>query len=435
MTITPILWTHFVCADGTSAIKIRHAYSEGNKKYQKYYPLNIYVLPGQWNGKRVKTDKHPNAVDINLKIIEIENTIEKECLNDRHVDIEKLINNIINPPAVKLIEVKAVQTVLEYCTSYIERCRAHKILHFKTKQILTEGYIKTFDTCLKRLQWYCDREKVNPTFQDITEDFHDQWMHFLRYEYKVEFKDKKLTRVGLSENSIAKTTISFKVMMEHSAKKDKLHTNLDYESFPATYHDADNIALTEEEINKIVNLDLSAKKDRYLIPEQERFTVAYNFLLRFNDSIRINKKNVFTEAGSHYLKMTTGKTKVPVIIPIMPRVYDILSKNKFVMRSISNQKTNDRIKIIGKMAYVDDDYTVSEVKHGKIKETVYKRYELITTHTTRRSAATNLYHAGVDLKAIQLMGGWKTLQQLEKYLKIDKMENAKKFASHAFFNR
>jgi site-specific recombinase XerD len=205
--------------------------------------------------------------------------------------------------------------------------------------------------------------------------------------------------------------------------------------FSVSYHDVDNIALSEQEITAMLNVDLSEKENRYLIPQQERFSIAYNFLLRFNDSISINEKNIFIEEGQPFFKMITGKTKASVIIPIMPRNYEILKKNGFKMRAISNQKTNDAIKELGRLAGITSDHTVSEVRKGKVVQVTDKRYNFITTHTTRRSAATNLYLAGVDLKSIQLMGGWKSLKQLEDYLKIDKLENAKKLAGHAFFNR
>lgn len=53
--------------------------------------------------------------------------------------------------------------------------------------------------------------------------------------------------------------------------------------------------------------------------------------------------------------------------------------------------------------------------------------------------ATNLYlsmkkNNNVDLKAIQLMGGWKSVVMLEKYLKVDRLANAIGISSHSFFN-
>lgn len=424
MTITPILWTYDQLSDGTYSLKIRHSYVEGTKKVRKYYPMNIYLKENQWTGKRVKLGTHPNALDINLKLNEIETTIEREYLNNPGMNIEKLVKNILNP------NIKNTQkpNILSYFRYYIQECRSGNILHYKTKQVLTEGYIKSFDTCLIRLEWYCSRKGMDPDFDDVTEDFYDHWMHELRYYYPVG------DQFGLAENSMTNSTKRFKTMMEHAREK-KIHNNPAHMKFVATWYDVDNIALSEEEVQAILNLDLSDKKHQYLIREQERFSMAYNFLLRFNDSISINKNNIIFQDDIPFFKMITGKTKQEVIIPIRPKNYEILKKNNFVLSTISNQKTNENIKELGRLAEITGDHTITEIKKGKIVQTTYKRYELITTHTTRRSAATNLYLSGMDLKSIQLFGGWKTLSQLETYLKIDKLDNAKKQAGHAFFNK
>jgi hypothetical protein len=44
-----------------------------------------------------------------------------------------------------------------------------------------------------------------------------------------------------------------------------------------------------------------------------------------------------------------------------------------------------------------------------------------------------MYSAGVPLKVIQMLGGWKSIKMLERYLKIDKMQNAMKASEHEFF--
>lgn len=433
MKVTPILWTSYKLKDDTYALKICHFYIEGSKKNRNYYPLNISLSKNQWDSKLKRVKLHPNAMDINLKLVDIENSVEKEYLKDKSIDVESLIKSIIDPTQVT-IEKKKELTLIPFMRFYIQECKDGKVLHYKTKLKLSEGYIKTIETSLGRLEWYCNRQGINPSFEHITEDFHDQCMHALRYEYELGKDADGNSLVGMAENSIGKTTKHLKRVMEY-AKEKKLHTNFEFEKFVAVSQEVDNIALTDEEINRILNLKLTDKKTKYLLPEQERFSIAYNFLLRFNDSISINKKNIYIESGQPFFKMITGKTKQEVIIPIMPRNYEILKKNNFTIKPTNNQNSNERVKELGRLAGLDQDNTITQIRKGKTLQTVYKRYELISTHTTRRSAATNLYLAGVDLKRIQLMGGWKSMKQLEEYLKIDKLENAKVLAGHAFFNR
>lgn len=61
------------------------------------------------------------------------------------------------------------------------------------------------------------------------------------------------------------------------------------------------------------------------------------------------------------------------------------------------------------------------------------KWALVTTHTARRSAATNLWLAGVPLPEIMQMGGWKTEHQMKRYLVASGIELAKVSAGRAFF--
>jgi site-specific recombinase XerD len=58
------------------------------------------------------------------------------------------------------------------------------------------------------------------------------------------------------------------------------------------------------------------------------------------------------------------------------------------------------------------------------------KFKFVTSHTARRSAATNLYLAGMDLETLAKLGGWADLQMLRRYLRASGLEvsqNAKKF--------
>ncbi|MDQ3047061.1 MAG: site-specific integrase [Bacteroidota bacterium] len=418
MKVAPILWTHYEKSDGTYALKIKHSYG----KNKDYYPLGITLRENQWDGSRVKN--HPNATDINLKLIEIENVTERECLKDPNTDIGALIQKLIQPSS------GSSNTLAEYFDTYVDLCRKGTILRKKAKTNMTDGYLKTFETTRSHIQVFETELKRKFTFNHITESWHNDYVHYMRHEYY----DARSKRKGLSENTIAKDVKNIKTIMAYSRKKAKLHTNFEYEDFDAAWHEADKIALTEDEIDKIFNLD-TEEDHPDLRQEQERFIVAYNLLLRFGDSIKINKNHIFFDKDQPFFKMVTGKTKQEVIIPLMKRTYNILKKNKFIMPATTNAGSNRILKRLGLHAKINDNYTVTINRQGKTFEESSKRYELMTTHTTRRSAATNLYLGGMDLESIRIIGGWKSIDQVRDYIKVDKMENAKRIASSPFFNK
>ena len=65
----------------------------------------------------------------------------------------------------------------------------------------------------------------------------------------------------------------------------------------------------------------------------------------------------------------------------------------------------------------------------------YKKYELVSTHTARRSGATNMYIAVIPTLAIMKITGHKTEKAFLKYIKISEEENAEMLAKHCFFNK
>jgi integrase len=90
-----------------------------------------------------------------------------------------------------------------------------------------------------------------------------------------------------------------------------------------------------------------------------------------------------------------------------------------------SQNTNRKIKSIGQLAGIDELVEDSGRSGPK--------YHFLTTHTARRSAATNLYIQKADTMAIMRLGGWKSLQTLKRYLLASNLEVAKMTADLAFF--
>ena len=67
--------------------------------------------------------------------------------------------------------------------------------------------------------------------------------------------------------------------------------------------------------------------------------------------------------------------------------------------------------------------------------TAYKKlkYEMMKTHTARRSFCTNAYIAKMDTLDIMALSGHKTEANFLKYIKVTGKERAKRIAEHEFF--
>ena len=95
---------------------------------------------------------------------------------------------------------------------------------------------------------------------------------------------------------------------------------------------------------------------------------------------------------------------------------------------------NDYLKEIGEEAKITDTVKTAITKGGETKNTVNKKFDLITTHTARRSFATNAYLADVPSISIMKITGHRTESSFMKYIRISQEDNANKLINHPFFN-
>ena len=118
-----------------------------------------------------------------------------------------------------------------------------------------------------------------------------------------------------------------------------------------------------------------------------------------------------------------------------PRVKRIFEKYDYQFpKPISNQKYNEFLKDIARMAGITTPVTRTRTIVGKLTTTTVPKYELVTSHTARRSFATNAYLADVPNLEIMKITGHKTEAAFLKYIRISAEESAKKMAKHSHFS-
>lgn len=122
------------------------------------------------------------------------------------------------------------------------------------------------------------------------------------------------------------------------------------------------------------------------------------------------------------------------MIPLKAQVKEILTKYKGVPpEANSNQKMNEYLKELGELAEIDEEILITQTKGGKRVTETFKKWELITTHTARRSFASNAYLMGVPTISIMKITGHRTEKSFLKYIKISQEDNANKLVNHPFF--
>jgi integrase len=250
--------------------------------------------------------------------------------------------------------------------------------------------------------------KKNPTFDEITyalcEDF-IEWM----------------SQKGLAPNTRGSHVKFVKAAM-NEAYKNKLHHNEDFRSFRKETEQVDAVYLTNEEVTKVAELPICGS---YKIA-RDLFIIGCHTGMRFSDYSRLSMQDI----SDGVIHLITQKCKTPVDIPAHPRVLEILRQNGGIAPKISGQKFNAYIKQVCKEAGINDSVLVR--KGGK--QVRYEKWELVSSHTARRTGLTNMYKAGIPTYRCMMISGHKTEAVFLTYIRITNEENAEYLKSNPFFN-
>ena len=103
----------------------------------------------------------------------------------------------------------------------------------------------------------------------------------------------------------------------------------------------------------------------------------------------------------------------------------ILEKYDYRLPKMAHQTLNHYIKVVAKMAGIDEPVTIQTTKGGIPVLETRPKYELVHSHTARRTGATLMYLAGMDAFNICSMTGHSSVAMLRRYIKADKFERAR----------
>jgi len=257
----------------------------------------------------------------------------------------------------------------------------------------------------------------------------------LFYEGLVRYLMEK----NLAKNTIAKIIKNLKVFLSKAMDIGLIPENRGMlRKMTKSEEETSKIYLNMDEIKIMYELDLSA--DKKLERVRDLFVLACNVGLRFSDFVAIKRENINITKNSlgvekTLLNIKTQKTNEFVSVPLSSQALSILEKYEWrIPKPISNQKMNDYLKDIGEAAKLNEKVQTTITQGGRKVVTTELKYDLIATHTARRSFASNLFMDGVPSLQIMKLTGHKTERSFMKYIRVSAEENALKMADLTFFS-
>ncbi len=267
------------------------------------------------------------------------------------------------------------------------------------------GYFRTYEL----INEYCKYQKKVIDFQDINLDFYQDFTKFLQTKTVSRNGEKSV----MSTNTIGNKIQCIKAVLNEATEKG-INKNLFFKSqkFKAISEENENIYLTEDELEVLRQFDYS--KYPRLEKVRDLFLIAAWTGLRFSDFTRIHSDNI----RGNRIYIEQQKTTKPVVIPCSPVFNQFWDKyDGKLPKVISNQKFNEYIKEVCKMAGINEPFFKGITKGGHRITKKYEKWELVSSHTARRSFATNHFKSGLPTIAIMNITGHKTEKAFLRYIK------------------
>jgi len=128
-----------------------------------------------------------------------------------------------------------------------------------------------------------------------------------------------------------------------------------------------------------------------------------------------------------YIEVINIKTNFKNTIPILPEVERIISKYKGQLPAApTNQEFNRTLKDISRRIPELNRPFEKRITKAREKQIIRKmKWEMVMTHTARRSFCTNMYLRSIPVPTIMAISGHRTEKNFYKYIKADGMEHAK----------
>jgi len=258
-------------------------------------------------------------------------------------------------------------------------------------------HLKSFDSAL--------------SFDKIT----DEWMQrFVQYQINVPLRN----------TTISKNTGFLKWFMRWAHKKGyydgKVHDTFRHKLKGTDGNNKEVIHLSWDELLGLYDLKIPDTAQR-LARVRDIFCFCCFTSLRYSDVAKLRRSDI----KETHISVVTQKTADGLKIELNDYSREILEKYKNctfmddkALPIISNQRMNDNLKELGKLAGLNEQQRIVYFIGGERYEEVYPKYELLTTHCGRRTFIVNALYLGIPAEVVMKWTGHSDYKSMKPYVKI-----------------
>ncbi|MFK8269872.1 tyrosine-type recombinase/integrase [Capnocytophaga stomatis] len=402
-------------------------YSKVDKKIFKY-TTGVKISPEEWDFDARSPKVKRGAVGLTNSHIKTKisvyndfliTTINNMELNGIAVTVQELKNAFDLHFKNKTPETKEFEYFTDFIDDFCEK--APNLINKSTKKHYEPSKIKHYKKTANRLREYEAKHGKLKISSFTTDDYEK----FVNYLYSKRY----------ATNTVGDLVKNVKVLLK-KAEEMKYSVLPDYKEFSVLKEESVSIALSEDEIQRIFDYDFS--NNPRLENCRDLAIIGFWTGLRVSDFLslpEIKPEDKFITVQPQKTKHSSG---IKVVIPLHHHIKEMISK-RGMPKSISDVKFNLYIKEVCQIVGLVEPIRGSLMNaFTKRKETaMYPKWQLVSSHTCRRSFATNLYKMNFPTISIMKITGHTSEKTFLSYIKVTPTEHAEKLLAHweAYYNQ
>lgn len=358
-----------------------------------------------------------NAREVNEFLSNLENSIKKEysrLIAENVIVTNEILKSFLDGLLNKklIVDKPKVQNFFDFADSFLGE---------KEKDIskITE---RSYKQTIKKIKSYSDFSGERVSFNTFDKYFA---VNFINY----------LEELDYSQNTISKHFKNLKTFLKEADRKRLIsNQNFNINDYSVKPEQTTAIYLNDEEIDKMFKLDLSKYKELELA--RDVFLMGCYTGQRVSDYNGLSKDSIKKIDNVYYFIIKQKKTKTIVQCPITKEMWEIMNVryNSNPPHKILEQDLNRNIKQVGQILKINESIEISITKGGKEKKELITKFNLIHSHTARRSFCTNMYKKKMPVIDIMHFSGHKSEREFYKYIRIHGEERASYIVKQGFFN-
>lgn len=275
--------------------------------------------------------------------------------------------------------------LVDYCWKYADELQSGERCRYRRAVMVADGTLKSFKTLAGAVEQFETETGNIYELDDVGMNFQRHFVEWCRLRRK------------LSSGTVRRYMTLTRTVM-NVAVREKLCSNLEFRraEFVPLAKMNDMLVLNNENMERLMSHKF---KDERLREARDIFVVGYLTGQRFSDYSRLCKEMYVEFDGQRFIRITQQKTGTIVYVPLDVRVEKILKRYGGRLPALKLSDFNVRLlKVAETMGW-----------GGGLK---------LTSHTARRSFATNAYAAGIPMSSIMCITGHTREEHLRRYLRL-----------------